>query len=224
MQQSADYFDEVQEAGEQWLPASFFDLPSVRVAVQHGAVRDPVLSTEEQVRLESFRSAKRRAEFARGRTLLRRVLAEETGTSPLDVPLISMPGGGLHLDGSSLHFSLTHTGALAAVALSPAGVGIDAERVRPVGPGLLERICGAQELPPSTQLAPLVVWCAKEAVLKSTGHGVQAGLQQVVLEWEAPSDTSAPFMRAAASFRQLTFCVRVRVANGTVWALAVQET
>ena len=79
-------------------------------------------------------------------------------------------------------FSLTHSGALAAIALGDEGVGLDCERVRPVSPALASRTMGEAErawLAGQGAEGFFTLWTRKEAALKYLGTGADRDLRQV---------------------------------------------
>lgn len=76
----------------------------------------------------------------------------------------------------SLAFSLSHTGTAALCAVSDQTVGADAETVRPVRPGLPERVLCSEELDwlarqADRETAFFTLWTGKEAWVKLTGRG-----------------------------------------------------
>ena len=73
------------------------------------------------------------------------------------------------------HFSLTHSGALAAIALAERPVGLDAEADRPVSPAVVRRTMGPEErawLEVRGDEGFAFLWTRKEAALKCLGTGV----------------------------------------------------
>lgn len=225
MTPSPDVFPDLTEAGEHALPASFFGIApavglAVRVLVGDGDMT--LLTDEEQQRVAAFASAKRRREFVRGRTIVRRIAADTISASPQDVALSQAPGGGLLPLQGQWHVSLTHTADLAAAAISELIVGIDAERIRPMPASMADRMLAPKESLPDVQDALLHLWTAKEAVLKALGEGLRGGgLRRVHLDWEPGG---AGLLVARARVDGSVFRVAVRCYCNTNWALAVRET
>ncbi len=217
-----DGFELPKEAGELWLPASFFGIAAVQVAVLEGAGDPAVLTHDERQRLAAFRSTRRRAEFVRGRTVLRRAVGEVLGDGHASV--VRDEAGALRLEGHDAALSLTHTADLSAVALGPQqqALGLDVEHVRPVHSALLTRMLGEGEIAPDVPHPELVVWTAKEAVLKATGQGLRTRMAAVRIDWEAGGE--APLFLGRCVDLPVPLRVVVRAANGRVWALAVGET
>ena len=216
----ADAFLPFPEAGEHRLPASFFGLPGIHVRVLVGPGDPSLLSAEERRRLEAFGSPHRRGDFVRGRTVVRRALAETLAVPPRAVALDVIPHGGLHVPRGPC-FSLSHSGGLAAVALSARRVGLDVEKVRAVSDALAARMLAAGETPPDAPHALLHVWTAKEAVLKAEGQGVRAGLRSVALVWQAGQEGR---FAARVTVGDRRYRVASRSWADAVWSLAAEET
>ena len=91
------------------------------------------------------------------------------------------PGGKPFFPGGR-HFSLTHSGALAAIALADRPVGLDAEAVRPVSPAAVRRTMGPEErtwLEARGEEGFAFLWTRKEAALKCLGTGVDRDLASI---------------------------------------------
>ena len=96
-----------------------------------------------------------------GRALLARLYYEETGAV---CPRIRTTDRGKpYFEGSSLHFSISHTKAHAFCALAERPIGIDAEeRDRSISLNLADKI-----------LSLLKLWVLKEAAAKLSGQGLR---------------------------------------------------
>ncbi|MFT4192632.1 MAG: 4'-phosphopantetheinyl transferase superfamily protein, partial [Comamonas sp.] len=115
------------------------------------------------------------------------------------VPLAALPGGKPVLAGAAagrLHFSLSHSGGWAAIALADRPVGVDVEALAAPDAALLaacatpaERQAIAQSDDPSAAFTAL--WTTREALLKA--HG--AGLVQPLPAW-SPGPAGAAGWRA----------------------------
>jgi 4'-phosphopantetheinyl transferase len=173
------------------------------------------LSEEERARAASFGSEKRRRAFALGRATARRLLAEQLGVPPGIVPLAIAPDGAVEVPG--LHLSLAHTATesrtVAVAAAGPRPLGVDVEVLRPRRPDLYRFLLHPEEyplldlLPHGPELAPVVLWALKEAVLKAQRTGFRISPKQLRLTLDpegAPSGT-------------------VRVEGGGVWAVRYAE-
>ncbi len=113
---------------------------------------------------------------------LRLVLAAEVGVPPARLRLVRGPHGKPALADGRLHFNLSDSGGLAVVAVSPeAPVGVDVERVRPLGRwrAVIRRVFGGEaverlEALPEAGRTPAVMaaWCRYEAWAKARGTGL----------------------------------------------------
>ena len=96
----------------------------------------------------------------------------EAGVFPLPEVAFEEGGKPVFVD-SPLHFSLSHSGKLAAVLLSDAPCGVDVEIVRaPVKDGLIRRVLTERER--TEGLDFFDVWTRKECVGKLDGRGLCA--------------------------------------------------
>lgn len=145
-------------------------------------VNTPVLDDAERGRAEAIRDPLTRRHFVAARSALRHVLGGYLGLPAARVALRLLPGGKPALrDGDRLHFSLSHTGNRAVVAVCAGAVGVDLERPRrvrrlvrvaerllhPATAGLLART----PEPRRTQLF-LDAWTQREAHVKAIGGGM----------------------------------------------------
>lgn len=111
-----------------------------------------------------------------GRLLLERLYRLETG-QPLP-PIALTRRGKPYFEGSSYHFSISHTHRHAFCVLARSPVGIDAEELdRPVQLSLAQRILSPGELrrfyrAPDPREALLSLWVLKEAAVKCSGLGL----------------------------------------------------
>ena len=114
-----------------------------------------------------------------GKLLLARMYEELTGEGMPEI--LKAPRGKPYFNGSSLHFSITHTKTHVFCALSDVPVGIDAEdKNRTVNPSLARKILSPNELAQYEALKPidrndalLRFWVLKEAEVKCSGLGLR---------------------------------------------------
>lgn len=112
-----------------------------------------------------------------GRALLEMLYRQKTG-QPLP-PIVRGQWGKPCLEGSKLHFSISHTKKHVFCALSARPVGIDAEETdRPIKLELAQKILSPAEFArweqaPDPRAALLRLWVLKEAAVKLTGRGLQ---------------------------------------------------
>ena len=165
------------------------------------------LSDSEQARADSIRHPRAKAQFIRGRAVLRSALALRLGCLPADVPLRISPDGKPFLDaaeiGAELHFNMSHTDGFALFALASRPIGVDIEAADPKRDcdGLVRRFFTPVEQTEYFGLAAhrrpaafLRGWTCKEALLKAIGSGVR-DLQNCAVRMHpdgAPLVLSAP--------------------------------
>jgi 4'-phosphopantetheinyl transferase len=153
-----------------------------------------LLAPDERARADRFRFDRDRDRYIRGRAFLRRRLADVTRYAADAVPLIDGPWGKPALRCGAVAFNLSHSGALAVLAISRAGpVGIDVERIdRTIDVPSLSQSCflpaeravlDALE-PDARQRRFFAFWTAKEAVMKRSGQGMSLPPLEIALQLE----------------------------------------
>jgi 4'-phosphopantetheinyl transferase len=154
------------------------------------------LSPDEAQHAARFRHDRDRDRFVRARGFLRRTLARHLDSDPRALALAKGAQGKPFLPGGELAFNLSHSGGLAAVAISTAHeVGIDIERLTPSPPlpddlsGLIRACFRPDEAAAITaaaapQRAFLRFWTAKEARMKLTGEGLGLDPRAIALAHE----------------------------------------
>lgn len=98
------------------------------------------------------------------------------GTVPLqELPPLALTEQGKPYfpDVPAVHFSLSHTNGAVLAALSAAPVGVDVERLRPVGTRIMHRLADTQD-----PTAFFDHWVRREALTKQNGMGVGASLHR----------------------------------------------
>lgn len=146
------------------------------------------LTEEDAARSAHFVRAEDRAASLAARAGLRAILGECLGERPRDLNFVQAPMGKPSLAGpagSGVHFNLTHSHGLAALAVARFPVGVDIEAVRPVGDDLAHAVFSPAELdefgrlpPAQRRLAFFLGWTRKEAVVKALGSGLHAPLDR----------------------------------------------
>jgi len=158
---------------------------------------DPVLLAErcspaERERAGRYRSRDVAARWLAGRGILRTVLGVQLGVDPAALRFTDTSTGKPALTiGGGLHFNLSHSGPVLAVAFGPRPVGVDIEVARRVrrperladrlfGPDSPAREGWARRSEPARTDVLLQAWTRAEALLKATGEGVGGGLAGAV--------------------------------------------
>lgn len=170
-----------------------------------------LLSPEEQLRATEFKVDFARDQFVASRSFLRTLLGKYQGLDALQVNFrLSSHGKPELADNREIHFNLSHTAGLAAIAITRAGaVGVDVERIRDQVDTLqlADRFFSAKEAgwvrtqPENERSAAFFsCWTAKEAYVKARGGGLSIPLngfaiipdpQELELQLEVFEDASA---------------------------------
>ncbi|MFJ8824008.1 4'-phosphopantetheinyl transferase family protein [Streptomyces sp. NPDC102467] len=148
-----------------------------------------VLDADERRRAAAFAFDRHRTRYITAHVALRGILGDRLGCTPDAVRFVRQPCPGcgeLHgrpavADAPELHFSLSHGGDLALVALAPAAVGVDVEELTdPAAAEDLTTVLHPREQAELAALDDLLdrriavtrVWVRKEAYLKGIGTGL----------------------------------------------------
>jgi len=157
-----------------------------------------LLSDDERARADRFVRPGDRTTYVAAHAALRRVVGARVGLHPAavrlgceDCPLCGGPHGRPTLldppTGGGTELSLSRTTDLAAVALSPAVVGVDVEvTTRDVDLDDLLVALHPHELPVADRSAALRLWVRKEAYLKGLGTGLGVDPAGVDLSADPP--------------------------------------
>lgn len=130
------------------------------------------LSDSRKKHMDAFSNAAACRCSLAGELLLRRLLAAE-GIAAVPERL---PSGQPVLPGGQAFVSISHCDDRVVCAVSRTPVGIDIEKVRPIRPGMMDRVCTAEELrylrSGNETERFFEVWTAKEAYFKMMGTGI----------------------------------------------------
>lgn len=188
---------------------------------------EALLSEDEKARGRSFVTAQLRHRFVAGRARLRALLGEHLGVDPRALVFVQNAFGKPRLaDHPSVHFSLSHSGDQAVLAVSDQReIGIDIECVRPLDHlDLARRYFHPNEVaaiesarPPDEQLLAFFrIWTLKEAVVKAIGKGLSIPLET----FDVSIATSPPTMVVAPEGAPLRWWL-YQTTGGYCRALAV---
>lgn len=195
------------------------------------------LGQEEQARISSFTSARRRLQFLAGRLLVRQMLCDKFGGGlsdwQMDAPEFGKPR---LLQWPNIECSISHSGDNIACAISTKPVGIDLKVIRAKRdlPSLFENISHPTEFPAFHALPAnrqmhrfLRDWTLKEAWLKCEGLGLDLGLMRnlraeaadsAANSWLAES-AHAPLVLALVSSTNDSLGEPV-IASGYAWRIS----
>jgi 4'-phosphopantetheinyl transferase len=196
------------------------------------AAAEALLSEDEKARGRSFVTASLRHRFVAGRARLRSLLGEHLGLDPRALVFAENAFGKPRLtDHPSVHFSLSHSGDRAVLAVSERHeMGIDIERVRPLDHLDLARryfhpnevsAIEAVKAPDEQLLAFFRIWTLKESVVKAVGKGLSIPLDtfEVSIATSLPSMIVAPEGTSPAWWLHQTagdYCLALAVPGGEV--------
>jgi 4'-phosphopantetheinyl transferase len=149
------------------------------------AATSEVLSAEEKQRAARFHFERDRLSYTVSHTLLRQVLSKYTQRAASDIEIRTERNGKPYLAERSIEFNLSHSDELTAIAVCTSPVGVDVERVRPVGQPL-SALIGREDAEiiahlkqSEQQVAFFQCWARKEALLKAVGVGLLENLERV---------------------------------------------
>ena len=161
---------------------------------------DALLSREDLVRRARLACPADRRRLTAGTAVARLVLGAALGTPPAELRIdrTCSACGSAHgrprlPDDAGLHFSVSHSGDCAVVAVLPGTpVGVDVEAVGRFAPAEVGELAGCTlaageqahlaRLPPAEQPEAFTVsWVRREAVLKATGHGLGGPPDELVV-------------------------------------------
>jgi 4'-phosphopantetheinyl transferase len=185
------------------------------------------LAPDEIERRDRLRQDEARVRFADVRGCLRAILAGHLGVAPDQVVIRYGPHGKPALAGghaSDLEFSVSHSGALAAIAVAAGEpVGVDVEQHRPQArlERLTDAILAESERSRVGELVPAAfidIWCMKEACTKLVGRGLSLPMRAIAIDDPVGADITA-----ATVGEDGTRCVvrRLPVGHGYGGALAL---
>ena len=141
----------------------------------------------ETERSQRYRLAADRDRFTLAAALLRVVAGKAFGVVASAVVVdrscdtCGDPHGRPRLPGTDLQVSISHSGDVVVVAVTPAGpVGVDVEQLGIGHTDLVPTVCTASELRHVSSSADFYAyWTRKEAVLKATGEGLRRSMTSV---------------------------------------------
>ena len=189
-----------------------------------------VLDDAERARAARFAFARNRVEYVAAHALARRLLSEVTGAAPDAFRYLAGPKGkpAALVGGrpAGVHFNLSHTNGMVAIAVSPGGeLGLDTEAIdRRVDLAVADRyFFGAEsrwlaELPTERRAEGFLrLWTLKEAYIKATGLGLSQPLDEFWFEVDPPRIRFTPAIaddERAWRFEQRVLAGRFLVALG----------
>lgn len=156
----------------------------------HYTDAERIMSSAERERAQKFVRGKE--SYIASRWLLRKVLARYTNLPPEMVEFLRTDKGKPYLPRSDIHFSLSHSGHWALLAVAKAElIGIDIEAISAARDlmGIAESYYHPHEFARLQTLASEAqndyfyrLWTLKEAFFKAIGTGISAGLENIAFD------------------------------------------
>lgn len=154
-----------------------------------------VLSEEEKQRADRFYFENDKDRFIIYHACKRIILSNYLKQKPREIIIFLQKNGKPFLKNTPLHFNLSHTKEMAILAVSKdVEIGIDIEKINPSTDylGIAKRFFHVREYQQllKTKDAQMqqqqffVLWTAKEAILKATGEGITAGLDNFSVHYD----------------------------------------
>lgn len=148
-----------------WLICQVSDFPQAEFDACY-----ETLAPSRKAHIDTFRHAGARRQSLAGELVLRRLLMQAGILDTIE----RAPGGQPVLRDGSAFVSISHCEDMVACAVSEAPVGIDIEKIRPVKPDLVDRVCTPEERAyvGDSPEQFFEIWTAKEAYFKMQGTGI----------------------------------------------------
>ena len=135
---------------------------------------------ERRRKTDACRNADDRLRSVAGDHLARLAISEHCGVPMESIRFARTEDGKPYAVDLDVHFNISHSGSLAACAVSDKPVGIDVQIMRPVRVNLTKKVCtpaeqayiGTEDLTGEALVRFYQVWCSKEAWFKWLGTGI----------------------------------------------------
>ena len=140
---------------------------------------------EKRSKLANIKISENQLQSLTAGVLLRVVLCTYFGFINENIVFERETNGKPYLKNKSVHFNISHSESLVAVAVSDRDVGVDLEKTCEVNPKLTDRYFTENEKKyinvksPDWQTRFFEVWTKKEAILKKSGLGLRVKLNEL---------------------------------------------
>jgi 4'-phosphopantetheinyl transferase len=166
---------------------------------KHSSAFFSSLCQSEQDKANKFHFAVDREKYIISHGIMRRLLSSYLGCNPTDISYKVNAYGKPTLASSnpSIHFNLTHSHDLGALAISTCPIGVDIEKIAPLEDYVSltkhflapEERQSFQQLPSQEQqLAFYRAWTRKEAYIKGIGMGLSYPIDQVLISFQEDAE------------------------------------
>ncbi len=192
---------------------------------------ESLLSTEERRRAGRFVFPILAQRFIAAHGRMREILGGFLQQDPRTLGFLTNAYGKPELIEGQVHFSLSHSGDLAALAVAAFPLGVDIEIMRPVSRDLPERYFsvvereGLHDLPDDPwRDAFFRCWTRKEAVIKALGLGLSFPLSDFDVAFLADAPVALTRLAGAPSAASQWQLHHIDVSSDCVGAIAAART
>jgi 4'-phosphopantetheinyl transferase len=194
-----------------------------------------MLSDEETLRARRFVYPRDRDRYVCAHAAMRTILNGYTGIDASSLLITTLAFGKPRMECNAgmqpVHFNLTHSANLAALAVSRAyDLGVDLEQVRPIDPEIANDHFSPSELltlgslPPVQWLAGFYrCWTSKEAILKGEGMGLNLPLDGFDVEVHPQRPAALIAVAPHTNIAPAWSLVELKPAQDFVGTLAVHD-
>lgn len=147
-----------------------------------------LVGEEKRSKLVNIKNREYQLQTILAEVLLRVILCTHFGFTNENIVLERDANGKPYLKNELVHFNISHSESLVAVAVSDRDVGVDLEKIRDVNVKLVDRYFTKKEREyisvnlPDWQTRFFEVWTKKEAILKMSGVGLRVKLNELETE------------------------------------------
>lgn len=192
---------------------------------------EALLSAEERRRAGRFVFPILAQRFIAAHGRMREILGQFLGQDPTSLGFLTNAYGKPELIEGQVHFSLSHSGDLAALAVAAFPLGVDIEIMRPVSRDLPERYFSVAERTGLHDLADepwreafFRCWTRKEAVIKALGLGLSFPLSDFDVSFLADAPAALTRLAGAPTAASDWQLHHIEVSNDCVGAIAAART
>lgn len=143
------------------------------------------VSEEKMEKIANIKNSENQLQTLLAEVLLRVILCTRFGFENTNITFERDSNGKPYLTNKEVHFNISHSKDLVAVAVSRQNIGVDLEKIRDVNVKLIERYFTEKEKQYISinkinwQTRFFEVWTKKEALLKMSGLGLRVKLDEL---------------------------------------------
>ncbi len=143
------------------------------------------LPSEERAKIDSLKNRNKQLEKLLGYMLVRYAIKDFFGIPMKNQGFSYTINGKPSIIGyDKVYFNLSHSNGMAACTVSDSEIGVDIEKIRPIGDKLINTVCNDDEkkhIDESDNKSSefIKIWTAKEALTKRIGEGLRGNLKLI---------------------------------------------